>query len=96
MRVSLLLLVAYVSMTSCEGAGEDRIGTLLSMMADMGRRVNSLTGSVTKIYRMEEETADHMLKTEDRVAEIVQKEDNIETQMNTQIGMYLFVFRRKE
>ena len=96
-RSSFLLLVAFVFMTRCdEGAGEDRIGTLLSMMADMGRRVNSLTGSVTKIYRMEEETADHMLKTEDRVAEIVQKEDNIETQMNTQIGMYLFVFRRKE
>ena len=89
MRVSSLLLVAVVSISWAEGAGEDRIGTLLSMMADMGRRVNSLTESVTKIYRMEEETAEHMLKTEDRVAEIVQKEDDIETQMNTQIGMYI-------
>ena len=52
-RVSLLVLVvACVSL--CEGTGEDRIGTLLSMMADMGKRVNSLTDSVKKIYRMEE------------------------------------------
>ena len=52
-RVSLLVLVvACVSL--CEGAGEDRIGTILSMMADMGKRVNSLTDSVKKIYRMEE------------------------------------------
>ena len=76
-RASFLLMV-IVSMSWSEGAGEDRIGILLSMMADMGKRVGSLTDSVKQIYRMEEETAEHMLKTEDRVSEIAQKEGGIE------------------
>ena len=77
-RASLLLLVAFVHMTRCdEGAGEDRIGTILSMMADMRTHVGSLTESVKKIYRMEEDTAEHMLKTEDRVSELVQNEGDI-------------------
>ena len=95
-RALLLLVVVAISITWGEGAGEDRIGTLLSMMADMRNHVNSLTNSVKQIYQMEEETAEHMLKTEDRVEEIVQNEGdmtkkvgNIDTQMaqmKTQIG----------
>ena len=55
-RSSFLLLVAFVFMTRCdEGAGEDRIGTLLSMMADMRTHVNSLTESVKKIEQNEGE-----------------------------------------
>ena len=73
-RALLLVVIAAVSITWGQGAGEDRIGTLLSMMADMRNHVNSLTDSVKNIYRMEEETAEHMLKTEDRVEEIVKNE----------------------
>ena len=46
--VSSLLLVAFASMTWSEGTGEDHIGTMLSMMPDMGKRVESLTESVKK------------------------------------------------
>ena len=38
-RASLLLVV--VSMSGSEGAGEDRIGTILSMMADMRTRASA-------------------------------------------------------
>ena len=88
-RASLLLVV--VSMSGSEGAGEDRIGTILSMMADMRTHVNSLTDSVTKIYRMEEETAEHMLKTEDRVSEITEKVERIvqnEDDMSKKVGNF--------
>ena len=81
-RASLLWMVVVVSMARCDGVGEDRIGTLLSMMADMGNHVNSLTESVKNIYRMEEETAEHMVKTEDRVGNI----DSQIAQMKTQMG----------
>ena len=90
-RVSSLMLVAFVSMSWSEGAGEDRIGTILSMMADMRTHVNSLTDSVTKIYRMEEETAEHMLKTEDRVSEITEKVERIvqnEGDMSKKVGNF--------
>ena len=91
-RVSLLLMVAVISMTWCSTAGterkNDRMDDLLSLMHNMGKRVDSLTESVEKIYRMEEETAEHMSKTEDRVEELVQHEgnmvkkmDNMESQM---------------
>ena len=77
-RFSLLLvLVAFVSMSWSEGAGEDRIGTILSMMADMRTHVNSLTDSVKKIYRMEEDTAGDMSKTKDRVSEILKNEGDM-------------------
>ena len=77
-RFSLLLvLVAFVSMSWSEGAGEDRIGTILSMMADMRTHVGSLTESVKKIYRMEEDTAKDMSKTKERLSEIVQNEGDM-------------------
>ena len=68
---ALLLLVVVVSLVWCEGAGgeskNDRMDDLFSLMYDMGKQVNSLTDSVKQIYRMEEETVEHMIKTEDRV-----------------------------
>ena len=77
LRASLLLLVvAVIFMTRCEGSGEDRIGTISSLMADMGKGADSSTDSVKEIYRMEQDTAEHVSKTDDRVAEI-------ETQMKT-------------
>ena len=99
-RAFVVLLVVVVSLVLCEGAGgeskNDRMDDLFSLMYDMGKRVNSLSDSVQKIYRMEEETAEHMLKTEDRVAEIAQNEEDmskkigsLDTQMaqvKTQIG----------
>ena len=71
---------------------------LISLMYDMGKRVDSLTDSVEKIYHMEEETAEHMSKTEDRVPEIVQNEGdmakkvgNIETRQTAEVEMSLMV-----
>ena len=76
-----LLLVLVVSITRCARAAleskNDRMDDLFSLMYDMGKKVNSLTDSVKDIYRMEEETAEHMLKTEDRVSELVQNEEDI-------------------
>ena len=80
-RASLMWMV-IVSMTRCDNAGEDRIGTILSMMVDMRKDVNSLTESVKNIYRMEEESAEHIIKTEDRVGNI----DSQIAQMKTQMG----------
>ena len=76
-----LLLVLVVSITQGAGAGgeskNDRMDDLFSLMYDMGKQVNSLSDSVKNIYRMEEETAEHMLKTEDRVSEIVKNEEDL-------------------
>ena len=85
-RAFVVLLVAFVSITRCDGAGggskNDRMDDLFSLMYNIGKRVDSLSDSVKDIYRMEEETAEHMLKTEDRVSEIVTQMG----QMKTQIG----------
>ena len=68
-RASLLLLVV-VSLVWCEGAGDrgesrnDRMDDLFSLMYNIGKRVDS--------------TAEHMLKTEDRVSEIVTKVGKID------------------
>ena len=48
-RASLLLLVAFVSMSWSEDAGEDRIGTLLSMMADMRTKVGKIDTQMTTL-----------------------------------------------
>ena len=50
---------------------------LFSLMYNIGKRVDSLSDSVKQIYQMEEETAEHMLKTEDRVSELVQNEEDM-------------------
>ena len=78
-RASLLVLVvAFVSLVWCGGESKnDRMDDLFSLMYNIGKRVDSLSESVKDIYRMEEETAEHMLKTEDRVAELVQNDGDM-------------------
>ena len=55
---------AFVFMVWCEGVrGEsknDRTDDLFSLMCNMGKRVDSLTDSVKKIYWMEVETAENV------------------------------------
>ena len=79
--VSSLLLVAFASMTWSEGTGEDHIGTMLSMMPDMGKRVESLTKSVKKI---EQNEGDLSTKVGSIDTQMAQMKTQIE-QMKTQI-----------
>ena len=84
-RASFLLLVAFLFVTRCdEGAGEDRIGTILSMMADMRTHVGSLTESVKKIEQNEGDVAkkvEIIVKNEGemskKVEQLVQNEGDI-------------------
>ena len=89
-RISLLVVLVLVSTTWCKGAGgegkNDRTDEILAILNDMKE-------SVEKVYRMEEETSEHVSKTEDRVAEIVKNEGemskkvgNMETRMKTEFG----------
>ena len=70
-RITLAVVLVLVSTTWCKGAGgegkNDRTDDILAILNDMKE-------SVEKVYRMEEETSEHMSKTEDRVAELVKNE----------------------
>ena len=82
-RASLLLVVA--SMSWSEGAGEDRIGTILSMMADMRTHVNSLTESVKKIEQNEGDVAKKVGKIDTQMAQMKTEMKTEMIQMKTQI-----------
>jgi len=77
------LLVAVVSMTLCEGvrreSKNDRIDDLLSLMYNMGKRVDSLTDSMKKIYRMEEDSAKNGKEMAKKVGSIEKRIDEVDT-----------------
>ena len=78
-RASLLLVL--VSMSWSEGAGEDRIGTILSMMADVRTHVESLTESVKKIEQNEGDVAKKVEIIVKNEGEMEKKVGNIDTQI---------------
>ena len=76
------MLVAFVSMGWSEDTGEDRIGTILSMMADMRTHVESLTESVKKIEQNEGDVAKKVEKLVQNEGEMAKKVGNIDTWNN--------------
>lgn len=92
----LILVVVVVAMSRCNvipgGNGKgtnDRISIILDQLLEMGKRMDSLTSTVGEISTMEENAAEHILKTEDKVEKLAKDEGEISKEVDlikTQMG----------
>ena len=68
---------------------EDRIGTILSYMVQMkddmkllSQKVDGVQEEVKDVSRIEELTSDHLLKVEDKVADVIDKQEKMGSQVS--------------
>ena len=67
---------------------DDRIGTILSYMVQMrddmkllSRKVDGVQKEVKDVSRVEELTSEHLLKLEDKVADVIDKQEKMESRL---------------
>ena len=89
MFLVMTLISGIISGIGAE-ANDDRIGTILSYMVQMrddvkllSQKVDGVQEEVKDVARVEELTSEHLLKLEDKVTDVIDKQGKIEHQVST-------------